>query len=75
MPLGTILLVILTLILIGALPHWGYSSGWGYGPSGVVGVLFVILLILVMMGRAWRPNALRAQAETLGAPWHLLLAN
>ncbi|MES2542746.1 MAG: DUF3309 family protein [Pseudomonadota bacterium] len=51
MSLGTILLVILVLLLIGALPNWGYSNGWGYGPSGVVGVLLVILLILVLMGR------------------------
>jgi Protein of unknown function (DUF3309) len=51
MSLGTILLIILILVLIGALPNWGYSSGWGYGPSGVVGVIVVILLILVLMGR------------------------
>jgi hypothetical protein len=51
MSLGTILLIVLILILIGALPNWGYSSGWGYGPSGVVGVIVVILLILVLMGR------------------------
>ncbi len=49
MSLGTILLIVLILVLIGALPNWGYSSGWGYGPSGVVGVIVVILLIL--MGR------------------------
>lgn len=51
MSLGTILLVILILILIGALPNWRYSSGWGYGPSGVVGVIVIVLLILVLMGR------------------------
>jgi Protein of unknown function (DUF3309) len=51
MSLGTILLIILILVLIGALPNWGYSSGWGYGPSGVIGVIVVILLILVLMGR------------------------
>lgn len=51
MSLGTILLVVLVLILIGALPNWGYSSGWGYGPSGVVGILLVVLLVLVLMGR------------------------
>lgn len=49
--LGTILLVILILILIGALPTWGYSRGWGYGPSGILGVIVVILLVLVLMGR------------------------
>ena len=49
--LGTILLIVLILILIGALPTWPYSSGWGYGPSGLVGVIVVILLILVLLGR------------------------
>jgi len=51
MTLGTILIIILILILLGAIPAWPYSSGWGYGPSGIVGVLLVILLILVVMGR------------------------
>lgn len=49
--LGTVLLVILVLILVGALPTWGYSSGWGYGPSGIVGVVVAILLILLLLGR------------------------
>ena len=49
--LGTILIVILILILIGALPTWGYSRGWGYGPSGILGVIAIVLLILVLMGR------------------------
>lgn len=48
----TILLVILILLLIGALPNWGYSRSWGYYPSGTVGVIFIILLILVLTGRA-----------------------
>ena len=51
MSVGTILLVILILILIGALPNWGYSRGWGYGPSGIVGVIVVVLLVLLLMGR------------------------
>jgi hypothetical protein len=51
MSLGTILLVILILLLIGALPTWPYSSGWGYYPSGGLGLLVVILLILVLLGR------------------------
>ena len=51
MTLGTILLVILVLILIGALPTWGYSSGWGYGPSGIVGLILIVVLILALMGR------------------------
>jgi hypothetical protein len=51
MSLGTILLIILILILLGVFPTWPYSSGWGYGPSGIVGVILVILLILVLLGR------------------------
>lgn len=47
----TILLIILILILIGALPTWGYSRAWGYTPSGLLGVVVVILLILMLMGR------------------------
>jgi Protein of unknown function (DUF3309) len=49
--LGTILIIILILILIGAVPSWPYSRGWGYGPSGVVGLILVILIVLVLMGR------------------------
>ena len=49
--LGTILLITLILILIGALPRWPYSSGWGYYPSGGVGLLLIILIILLLAGR------------------------
>jgi hypothetical protein len=49
--LGTVLIVILILILLGALPTWPYSSGWGYYPSGGIGLVLVILLILVVIGR------------------------
>jgi hypothetical protein len=49
--LGTVLLVILILALIGALPTWGYSSGWGYYPSGGLGLVVLILVILLVMGR------------------------
>jgi len=49
--LGTILLVILILLLIGALPSWGYSSGWGYGPSGILGVVLVVFIVLLLAGR------------------------
>jgi hypothetical protein len=49
--LSTILIIILILILIGAFPSWPYSRGWGYGPSGVVGLILVILLILLLLGR------------------------
>lgn len=49
--LGTILVIVLILLLIGALPRWGYSSGWGYGPSGLLGLILVIVLILALIGR------------------------
>ena len=49
--LGTILLIILILILLGALPTWPYSSGWGYYPSGGVGIILIIVIILLVMGR------------------------
>ncbi|WEK05083.1 MAG: DUF3309 family protein [Candidatus Devosia phytovorans] len=51
MGLGTILIIILILLLIGALPNWGYSRGFGYGPSGILGVVLIVILILVLMGR------------------------
>ncbi len=47
----TILIVILILILVGALPSWGYSRGWGYGPSGLVTILLVILIVMMLTGR------------------------
>lgn len=49
--MSTILLIILILILIGALPTWGYSRGWGYGPSGLLGTVLIVLLILILLGR------------------------
>ena len=49
--LGTLLLVVLMLLVIGALPAWPYSSGWGYYPSGGLGLVLVIVLILVLLGR------------------------
>lgn len=49
--MGTILLIILILLLIGALPTWPYSSGWGYYPSGGLGLVLLILVILVLTGR------------------------
>ena len=51
MTLGTILLIVLILILIGAIPSWPHSRGWGYGPSGIVGVLLIIVIVLLLMGR------------------------
>ncbi|WP_020204840.1 MULTISPECIES: DUF3309 family protein [Cupriavidus] len=51
MAIGTILLIILILLLIGALPAWPYSTGWGYYPSGGLGLVVLIVVILVLMGR------------------------
>ena len=51
MSLGTILLIVLVLLLIGVIPSWPHSRGWGYGPSGVLGFILIILLVLVLMGR------------------------
>lgn len=51
MSIGTILLIVLILFLIGALPSWPHSQSWGYYPSGVLGLIVVILLILLLMGR------------------------
>ena len=49
--LGTILLIILILLLIGALPTWPYSRSWGYYPTGGLGLILIIILILLLMGR------------------------
>ena len=49
--MGTILLIVLVLLLIGALPTWPHSRNWGYGPTGGLGLVLVILLILVLMGK------------------------
>ncbi len=51
MSLGTILLIVLLVLLFGALPAWPYSSGWGYYPSGGLGLVLVVLLVLVVSGR------------------------
>jgi Protein of unknown function (DUF3309) len=51
MSLGTILLVVLIVLLLGALPTWPYSTGWGYYPSGGMGLLLIVLLVLVVTGR------------------------
>jgi Protein of unknown function (DUF3309) len=51
MTLGTILLIVLVLVLIGAIPAWPHSRKWGYGPSGVVGVIVIILIVLLLTGR------------------------
>ncbi len=51
MSLGTILLILLVLLLIGALPSWPHSKSWGYYPSGGLGVAFVLVVVLLLMGR------------------------
>ena len=49
--LSILILVILVMLLVGALPYWGYSSSWGYYPSGGLGLIVVILLVLILVGR------------------------
>ena len=51
MSVGTILLIILIILLIGAVPSWPYSRGWGYFPSGILGIVLIVVLILLLMGR------------------------
>ena len=51
MSLGTILLIVLVLMLIGAVPAWPHSKSWGYGPSGGLGLIAIVLIILLLMGR------------------------
>ena len=51
MSLGTILLILLVLLLIGAIPRWPHSRSWGYAPSGVIGLIVIIVIILLLLGR------------------------
>jgi len=51
MSIGTILLIVLILVLIGVLPTWPHARSWGYGPSGIVGVILIVLIVLFVMGR------------------------
>ena len=51
MGLGTILLIVLILVLIGAVPAWPHSRGWGYGPSGVLGLVVLVLVVMLLTGR------------------------
>lgn len=51
MPLGTILLIILVVLVIAAIPTWPYSGGWGYYPSGILGTVLIVVLILMLLGR------------------------
>jgi Protein of unknown function (DUF3309) len=50
MPLSTILIIILILVLLGAVPAWPYATNWGYGPSGIIGVILVIVAIFALLG-------------------------
>jgi hypothetical protein len=51
MSLGTLLIIVLILVLIGVIPTWGHSRAWGYGPSGLIGVVLVVVLILFLLGK------------------------
>lgn len=51
MTLGTILLIILILMLVGAIPNWPHSKNWGYGPSGGLGLIVIILIVLLLLGK------------------------
>jgi len=51
MSLGTILLIVLILMLIGVLPTWPHARTWGYGPSGILGVVLIVVIVLLVMGR------------------------
>jgi hypothetical protein len=48
---GLIIIIILILLVVGAVPRWGYSRSWGYGPSGLLGLILIIIVILVLLGR------------------------
>jgi len=50
MTIGTILIIVLILLLLGVIPTWGHSKSWGYGPSGILGVILIIVIILLVMG-------------------------
>ena len=49
--LGTVLLIVLILLLVGAIPSWPHSRGWGYGPSGILGIVLIVVLVLALAGR------------------------
>ena len=49
--MSLIIVIILILLLVGAVPRWGYSRGWGYGPSGILGLILIIVIILALLGR------------------------
>jgi len=64
--LGTILLIILILLLVGALPTWPYSGGWGYYPSSGLGLLLIIIIVLLALGRIWRAAGSWARRDQPG---------
>jgi hypothetical protein len=76
MSLGTVLLIILILILLGALPTWPYSTGWGYYPSGGLGLIVLLLVILLLTGAPTLALPLVPQSEKermmLANPWVLV---
>lgn len=49
--IGTLLVILLVLMLLGALPRWGYSGGWGYFPSGTLGTILIVVVVLAVLGR------------------------
>jgi hypothetical protein len=49
--LTTIVIILLILLMVGALPRWGYSAGWGYGPGGIVGIILLAVIVLALLGR------------------------
>lgn len=51
MSLGTILIIVLVLVLIGVIPTWGHSRSWGYAPGGIIGAILIVVLILILLGR------------------------
>ena len=69
MGISTILLILVIRLLIGAVPAWPHSRGWGYGPSGLLGVVLVILIILLLMGRLRRRTA-RTEPHGRALPGH-----
>ena len=63
--LGTTLLVVMIVLLIGTIPGWPYSRGWGYGPSGSIGLALVMLLVLSMRARLWPERVAQRRAEAI----------
>lgn len=51
MSLGTILIIVVLLMLVGVIPAWPHSTSWGYGPSGIIGIILIVLVVLLLMGR------------------------